>query len=593
MIGFIKRLCLFEKFVLLGCLFLAANSAASYGQAQQRSIIGKGWHSWYEVKVDPEDPRTLMVCGSKWDPQRNALFGFVYVSSDGGSNWRTAFEDRSTAWVGEHSCAVGKNHILYFVSEASRVIDGSAHHELGTARLYVSNDRGQTWTKTTETGWADYSTSAVSTTTGELVTFFNNAGTHDKGMGWGSTVGALVFSEKGTKISGPFVNPAMKQQNYQGVLPSQAIALKDGSVAALYGGPRDTSRGFQYDVGFVRFESESRRQVNFSVLTTMKQKCFSLDGHALAYDSSSNQLIIAYSEESTAERCHLSIAVSADEGKTWVRKPVANAPPDLAEPMNHLAMAVGADSTIGFQWETSGRWFFSKLKNLSYFEPATELDTGIRVPRVTDDSMMTFVFPAKGFYIGVNTSSPLATINVRSMPGVVLRSLGLYATSAGYHVIVPVVEEGYEALGMIGVSAQVERNSKSSSAISSDDREEDVTSEIVLLNGRVQSFDNATGTLTIDLRLANRGDRPIRLPIRIEAREISSNVGTVSVLNSDNNIHGPGATWDVSQSVTGNQLYPGSATYNSFRLTFRVDLRPKSLPSDNFLNLKVRVVGAK
>ena len=90
-----------------------------------------GWYPWYQVAADPTDPERLIVCGSKWDAKDNALYGFVFSSLDGGQSWHTALEDKNSTWVSEQSCAFGVNGKAYFVSEASKVIDGSPHHDVG------------------------------------------------------------------------------------------------------------------------------------------------------------------------------------------------------------------------------------------------------------------------------------------------------------------------------------------------------------------------------------------------------------------------------------------------------------------------------
>src|ERR1700730_9401623 len=138
------------------------SSSALPGVREGKMSVSDGWHPWYEAKVDPEDLRNLIICGTKWDARRNAPFGFVYNSKDGGITWQTALEDRSSAWVTEHSCTFGPGHAAYFISEAAKMVDGVMHHELGTSRLYVSTNGGISWSESIQTGWADYSTSAVS-----------------------------------------------------------------------------------------------------------------------------------------------------------------------------------------------------------------------------------------------------------------------------------------------------------------------------------------------------------------------------------------------------------------------------------------------
>ena len=51
-----------------------------------------------------------------------------------------------------------------------KVENGELNHHLGRTRLYVSTDGGQRWAETTNTGWADFSTSAVSSASHRLYT---------------------------------------------------------------------------------------------------------------------------------------------------------------------------------------------------------------------------------------------------------------------------------------------------------------------------------------------------------------------------------------------------------------------------------------
>src|SRR5213078_2187380 len=205
------------------------------------TLIAHGWHPWYEVKADSENPKNLILCGTQWDAQRNAPTGFVYVSTDGGLTWQVTLKDRSTSWVTEQSCAFGRNHKAYFVSESSQVIDGSPHHQFGTTRLFISLDGGQHWTATIKTGWADYSTSAVNTSSGKLYTLFNSwDASRDQGRNWGANFGLLVFSQDGKAVEGPFYSSAIRDLGYQSIFPKDAGGLKSGTVVALYLAKKNT-----------------------------------------------------------------------------------------------------------------------------------------------------------------------------------------------------------------------------------------------------------------------------------------------------------------------------------------------------------------
>ncbi len=267
---------------LVCSLVMSSVAAPPFAHAQKVQVeskipVGRGWHPWYEVKVDPDNALNLILCGSRWDATRNALYAFVYASSDEGKSWRVALEDRSSTWVGETSCAFGSGHTAYFVSEASRVIDGVSHHHLGSTRLFTSTDGGQHWVEGSKTAWADYSTSAVSAVSGNVFTFYNNSGTRDVDRNWGSTIGLLRFSPDGKTVSGPFLDATMRERNYVGVFPSHAVALRDGTVAALFFGARDTKNRREYDLGMEFASLSPSSSPNYSIIASTR-KCLNLDG---------------------------------------------------------------------------------------------------------------------------------------------------------------------------------------------------------------------------------------------------------------------------------------------------------------------------
>src|SRR5271156_3116279 len=104
--------CFWRSFSLLMVLF---GSSCDSARAQNMHLegttqIAQGVHLWYEIKADPEEPKNLILCGTKWDAFANSPYGFVYASSDTGSTWQAVLEDRNSPWVTEHSCAFGLKH---------------------------------------------------------------------------------------------------------------------------------------------------------------------------------------------------------------------------------------------------------------------------------------------------------------------------------------------------------------------------------------------------------------------------------------------------------------------------------------------------
>lgn len=587
-----------SRFMNKVALVVATNSilAASYAHAQKVQIeanvaVGTGWHPWYEVKTDPDNELNLILCGSRWDANRNALYSFVYASTDGGKTWQVALEDRSSAWVGETSCAIGPRHVAYFVSEASKVIDGVPHHHLGTTRVFVSTDGGRQWAEASRTAWADYSTSAVNAINGNLFTFYNNSGTYDVGRNWGSTIGLLKFSPDGKIVSGPFLDPAMKELNYLGVFPSHAVALRDGTVIALFFGARDTPNGKVYDLGMERAGLSPSSLPALSIIASTK-KCLNLDGYSLTYDALRGNLLVAYSEEAEGA-CRLILAASHDAGRTWVKKILAGSLGTLRNGINHVSMAWRQNNTLGLLWEDSGNWRFAIVKDSAAVEPPIELVSRGNNVAISNDSLMTVV--SEPGAVQRQGSNPGVTVglNVRAMTGVVWRSSGLIASRNAFYAFSPNVVLGGEGLCLTILSSAGESTPAANQPGIQDSSDEDVTRRIVLLYGRAQSFDRATGMLSIELRLGNRGDTPIRLPIRLEVKQISSQAGKLSVLNADNGLSGPGAMWDLSSIVAGDQIPPGATTYNTFCLLFHIDVTDGSIPTYDLLDAAVSVLAKR
>jgi hypothetical protein len=559
-------------------------------QLESKVAIGTGWHPWYEVKADPDDRLNLILCGSRWDANRNALYGFVYASSDGGKTWRVALEDRSTTWVSDTSCAFGPRHSAYFISEASKVIDGLPHHHLGTARLFVSTDGGQQWAEASKTAWADYSTSAVSDISGNLFTFYNNSGMHDVDKDWGSTIGLLKFSPDGKTVSGPFLDSAMKERNYLGVFPSHAVSLRDGTVVALFFGGRDTQKGREYDLGLERAGLSPSSSPTFNVIASTK-KCLNLDGYSLTYDAVRENLLVAYSEEAEGA-CRLMLAVSRDAGKTWTKKILLSSPGSFRGGINHVSLVERQDDTLGLLWEDSGNWWFAIVTEAGVVEAPIKLISRGKEVAISNDSLMTVVYEPGGAQPQGGNPGVTVGLNVRAMTGVVWRSNGLMASGNEFCAFSPNQVPGGEGLLLTVLSHTEKSERPATPSRIQDPSEEDVTKQVVLLYGRAQSFNKATGMLSIELRLGNRGDTPIRIPIRLEVKQISSRAGKVSILNADNGLTGSGAMWDISGIVAGDQIPPGATTYNTFRLSFHIDVSDGSIPTYNLLDAAVSVLAS-
>jgi len=554
------------------------------------SLVELGWHPMYQLAADPENSSNLIVCGSKWDAARHALYGFVSVSRDGGKTWKMALEDRHSQWLNDSSCAFGASHVAFFLAPAAKVIDDAKHLELGTTRLYRSTDSGEHWTKECKTTWLDYSASAVSTDTHFLVALFNDGGTYDEARALGSSVAALYFIPGRKNLLGPILDPTMKQREYQGAFPSNALDIGKGRVAALYFGGRKTSGGMKYDLGIVRFDAEPRPSASYTVIASEK-KCLSLDGSSLAYDAQKNLLLVVYGDQ-TPGGCRLMLATSTNLGDSWEKQPIENSPPVPAFGMDHLSLAFDPRGVLGVLWESSGSWLFSTVEQDTFTQPPVKLGPGPADHQLLNDSIMTVITQSGETHLEGGTPPESLELNVRALPEVVWRSRGLVFSGGEFHAILPVIAGMQDGLRSVTISMAATGSSRKTAAETQYQAGPDVTPEVALLPGQSVSFNNATGVLSVDVRLANRGYDPIVVPIFLKAVRVQSSVAKVTILNADNQRHGPGAIWDVSRAVTGCKLLPSTATYKSIRLLFRLEFTNGRPPTENLLNLALKVLAA-
>jgi hypothetical protein len=563
-------------------------------RTDSKQIVARGWHPWYEVKADPENADNLIVCGSAWDAQRNALQGFVYVSKDGGKIWAKALADQSSSWVSEQSCAFGPEHKAFFISEASKTIDEEGRHHQGTTRIFTSNDAGQHWKESAQTAWADWSTSAVRVSSGELFTFFNDASSRNPESRLGNTVGLLIFRQATNHIFGPFVSPLMNLWNYQGVYPSDALGLKDGTMAVLYLGYRDTASGKQADLGLETVSSMWPPAPVATLITTsnleQEGNCLGLGNYAMAYDAERGQLFVVY-RKANEKSCSLVLSMSSDEGRSWGKSVPILVPNGEKLDALRPSIAIGPDGELRVLWNDSQDWFFVRVNRSGSASEPSLLHTTNRLKRVIRDSLWTVFRRANNQLSGEKNDADSVGLNVRTLPGRIWRASELATTGKGIQAVFLGVDAEDEKLYSLMLPDLPAKNTflkVPESALS----EVDVTRQAVLLYGRGQIFDNATGNLSVEVRLGNRGDTPIRTPVRLEVVGVSSEAGKVTILNSDNGEKGKGAIWYLSGIVVGDQILPASTTYNTATLLFHIDLaRPGPMITSSLLSLDARVIG--
>ena len=562
---------------------------------QSETSVAPGLHLWYEITADPEAPANLMICGTKWDALANAPFGFVYASSDSGSSWQQVLEDRSSPWVTEHSCAWGLNHRAYFISEASKIVEGEPHHEFGTTRLFVSVGGGlKSWKETIKTGWADYSTSAVERKTGRLYVFFNARRTRQFSTGPHNNLGLLVFAPDGSRVAGPFLCRKMLGFDYHGVYPTDAIAFKNGSVAALYHSTRRTRTSLEGELGLIHASSDNIPSLTRTVISRFKidKECLNFSDGTLAYDQRHGRLLVAYVEGCKETRVLLTS--SSDGGRTWTRNTVLRESANRAVQFLFPSLVVESDGRLGLLWSAgSSQWSFAQIENQQMRPPIELSRVGAKSERVNQDSLWT-VISRDDSRADVGPSGAPIKIDVRTLANSLWRTQGLAVTGDRVFAIWPSSDATGSRLDAGVLEPLFSAEHQADDTGSRDSTEVDVTSQTALVYDGRQIFDNRTGILTLCLAITNRGSQPLKRPIKVQATDIKSPACATSILNAANHQPGAGAVWDISQLLTGDQI-PSGATSNPFCLSVRIDFGQQCgsrFDDEDLLGLKMRVLAS-
>jgi hypothetical protein len=539
------------------------------------SPLPGGYYPWYQVAVDPQDPHRLIVCGSRWDAANNALYGFVYSSADSGKSWRVAIEDKNSAWVSEQSCAIALNGKAYFISEASKVIDGRVHHFLGRTRVFVSDNAGYSWAEAAQADWADYSTSVVDTHSGperaRLYTFFNYrplSSDDDRNIDADnvrSGLGLFTYRNGDEAVNGPVVSDRISPvQRY--ALPEASFQLNDGKLLTLYATALSREKRIEWIIAAVRTDpkslSMSRPTIAARVETTADDPCMWRPLDAAAYDVRRNQVYLAYRDI----HCRYVLATSEDDGTTWSTGKELPRPNTRSHDYFAPAMAFNRNGILGIIWRDdifSDCWYFaaSSDRGTSFTSPLalSQCASQPATPTVTSSAFLHslgFIWrPTKP-----ESTWPLA-LSVLNYGNTVWRDNGALAASnnGDFHPVW--IEsgngEGQLRTATIAVDSSSQRYGSQVLMLDSD-KTCDITQHLAIVYGGDQSYDLSTSTLNVQVALKNNSLQPLRAPIVLKAETLTSKVLKLEIANADNRLPGPGAIWDLTPALTDGLLNPGS-----------------------------------
>ena len=584
--------------------------------ATASSSEGSGYQ-WYETHVDPDNANNMLICGTEWNARDNANYGFVYYSADGGARWTRALEDKNSRWVTEQSCAYGVHGVAYFVSCASKVIDGFPHHNQGTTRVYVSRDAGKTWKVGLKTGWTDASISVVDTSLGPnqntVYVFFNGLDNLYQFLGKtdaaksekenGDRVGMISYKDGDADIKGPFSSTAVGKEKNKGAFPTSALLLRDGSIVVIYSAGRKAEKDAAIStvVEAVRTAADrSTLEVPVKIGESADNSaevngeyCGAFYNSAAGYDSARDRLYFVYPAV-RQQTCHLFLTTSTDGGRSWAKAQQVVSP-DETRNSGYLnpTIAINQEGILAVMWEHkrhSGCWMFAVSgdggASLSRAERIGTCDAQEKQGEaLATANLWTVVYQADAS----GGRSDAARFILRNNRNAVQRNEGAIAVTPD-GIFHPVwidsrTENGglrTAAVHVISAAALIASGTKSL---------DDVTSKIAILYGGDQRYDAESGIITVDLVVQNKSAGPIHTPLKLAVPSLPKDHEYADIANADNGATAGGAVWDISTSIPGGALDPG-ATSRPFPLKFRYLPAGGEVPpltSEDFLELDVKV----
>lgn len=551
--------------------------------------------NWYEMKSDPEDSNNLIVCGTKRDAQDNAYYGVVYASHDGGKSWNKALEERSSSWVTEHSCAFGHRHVVYFISEASKVVDGEPHHASGTTRIFVSSDGGETWTESAKTGWADFSTSVVAPRSSghgeQLYVFYNGDSKYNVAKQLGSTLDFFTVSEDGKNVSERRTVPGMAERDYHGVYPSSSVVLNDGSPIVLYEALKGSTGAngiVPVEIGVVRITSDGASApiiVAAPVVGMEPRACPPSLSDPLAYDRAHDVLYVAYNDV-VSGHCALLLATSRDGGLTWPSPHELSTDAESDDSRYFPILAVNRNGVIGVLWRGKREyspdcWYFSISRDGSKLDDTVNLSPCMNIYSLEDQSSGYLATTIRQPKAGQSTSVELLTFRDYQS------RVGITATPDGvFHPLWSGLGEGF---GELRTARTQPPEGAQQLATEPDPLPplSDVTDKITALYGGEQRLDRETKSVLCDISFRNDSSVPIPAPLYLKIENLSSDFGNIELVKPQPQDPQDAEYLKLSSCLDGDVLRPTTTTSPChFAFHFTKENPPKG---NRFLILRMKL----
>lgn len=575
----------------------------------------------YEILAasDPVHPGRLITCSQAQarEPDRDRDTN-CYVTFDGGKTWDLTLQVTEATTQADPTVVYGLGDDVYVVVLVIPVIPGTSWGFSAHTVVYKSTDGGRTWKEASRFEFTDRPYIGIDRN-GKYPGRLYVAG-HLAIPGITSSVGTRYAVQLWRSLDGgsTFLGPV------QALYPEGAsilgfgtgAVLQDGTFAIWFGlgkpgrarggrdneyqpflGPNMEAYVVSTSDGGETF-SEASKIGDFTVALSRTpgawpQGQMAVDPGSEAFKDRLYAVFPA-SSASGDSRGQVQFIYSTDKGKTWSQPVIVNddRTPGPGEPASdHLlpVVAVNEDGVVLVTWNDTREardglgWI---VRGAASLDGGETFSASVALTDVAHDIS------------SPTTEWPIIVRGGQGMSAVLSRHLigggdtgGLAADLDGtFHPVWSDSRTGVMQLWTTSVKVDGTAVRNGAPDLAGLD---DISRSLSLELSR-QSFDRATGTLSLTAQLRNTSKDTVVAPVKVRVLRLESQLGIPEILNTDNGENGTGAVWDFSPQLSGAVLAPGGVS-SPRTLTFRItDIRPVE-PGRRFrsglVSLDTRVLG--
>ncbi|HEY2974629.1 MAG TPA: sialidase family protein [Pyrinomonadaceae bacterium] len=563
--------------ILFGSPDLAAQSKdlttglITVGQNIQVSKSRRDQFHWEVLMAaDPESPKNLLACsvvGNELSlPHKHSVV--AYSSFDGGRSWQETLNIIAPGGVVDPTCSFGRNGKAYMTALT---------YGIGGIPVFKSTNSGRTWSESLKLPrrGVDRPYFTVDNTGGKyggriflnamgLVPSLDNIQASIYGIDlWRS-------SDDGETLFGP-VRRAVTRPNHVLNPMGNGVVLSDGTFLAVTGEYNEASFNDQQkpNKAIGRLLVVSSKDGGETLLPAVTVSDWFPDSRlsttgnlvpVMATDSSTgpfkDRLYVVWSDLRLG-RAAVWISHSSNGGENWSTPLVVSDVPKTDEAFMPT-IAVNSSGVVGVMWydrrdspDELGYWprFSVSIDGGESFMPSVKISESPSSFQTSKLILVPWTFGAGSGRVTFNLG-----VDGRQFSGG--DTSGLAASPDG--VFHPLWVDNRTGIAQVWTAPVTVIASATQNGVAEPSGGMSDITDRVVLRFNEAIYDRSKHTITVDAYLENTSREAISGQIKLQLISLRSELGQVSVANSDNRIERAGAIWDFSQQVENGVLKAGA-----------------------------------